>query len=156
MRTKSSYTAKRGYILDAFYRWIHDNNLSAFVVANIHAPNIQAPLQYAVNGSITLDLSEDAVDNLKITPLYIRATCYFDEGPCDVYIPMHSVVGIYAAENMDGYSFEDDDEETESLLNAERALYPEKSVDLDKKSSHKKFPAHSHLQLVKPPSESHS
>lgn len=147
MDKTSSYTAKRGYIVDAFYRWITANQLTALVVIDIQAPNLKAPTQYAKQGMLTLDISDDAVDNLSILPTAIHATCYFDEGPETVYIPMHSVVGIYAGETMDGYSFDHDPEENELLIEEERILNKTQNPSASKSSGR------AHLKLVKNPSD---
>lgn len=143
MHKNSSYTAKRGYIVKALYRWITANQLTALIVIDIKAPNLKAPIQYAQHGMLTLDISDDAVDNLRILPTAIHATCYFDEGPEDVYIPMHSVVGIYAGENMDGCSFDHDPEETERLIEEEQILNKSQNPSASKTSGR------SHLTLVK-------
>ena len=60
----SQLTARRPYLLRAFYDWLLDNQLTPHLVVDINLPGVQVPLEYARDGQIVL------VDRLDQIPLH--------------------------------------------------------------------------------------
>lgn len=152
-----SMTPNRPYLLQAYYDWLMDNELTPHVVVDAYVPGTQVPQQYVKDGQIVLNITSSAVDNLQIGREYIEFNARFGGVPQQVVLPMAAIVAIYARENgagtvfdlEDGYQLED--EELESGLSvvkeAKDELVTEDAVDDSPKVSEPK--RRGHLTLVK-------
>lgn len=152
-----SMTPNRPYLLQAYYDWLMDNELTPHVVVDAYVPGTQVPQQYVKDGQIVLNITSSAVDNLQIGREYIEFNARFGGVPQQVVLPMAAIVAIYARENgagtvfdlEDGYQLED--EEFESGLSvvkeAKDELVTEDAVDDSPKVSEPK--RRGHLTLVK-------
>ena len=102
---------------------------------------------------LLLDLAPDATDDLVFGSV-IRAQCYFEDGPTEVFVPVSAILAIYSQETQQGLFFEFEmDDELELLLEEERKFFED--IAAKKKSTRGTGSAHSrsHLQLVKPSRE---
>ena len=152
-----SMTPNRPYLLQAYYDWLMDNELTPHVVVDAYVPGTQVPQQYVKDGQIVLNITSSAVDNLQIGHEYIEFNARFGGVPQQVVLPMAAIVAIYARENGAGTVFDLEDayqlegEEFESGLSvveeAKDKLVTEESVDDSSKVSEPK--RRGHLTLVK-------
>lgn len=114
----SQLTARRPYLLRAFYEWLLDNQLTPHLVVDINLPGVQVPLEYARDGQIVLNIAPRAVGNLELANDQVRFNARFGGVPRQVSVPLAAVLAIYARENGAGTMFEPEaayDEDVASL-----------------------------------------
>ena len=99
-------TPNRPYLLQAYYDWLMDNELTPHVVVDAYVPGTQVPQQYVKDGQIVLNITSSAVGNLQIGHEYIEFNARFGGVPQQVVLPMAAIVAIYARENGAGTVFE--------------------------------------------------
>lgn len=90
----------------ALYEWILDNECTPYVLVNAEDAGVDVPRQYVKDGQIVLNISPAAVVDLVMDNDSLRFNGRFGGVPVDVYVPMGSVVGIYARENGQGMVFD--------------------------------------------------
>ena len=105
-----SMTSSRPYIMRALYEWILDNDCTPYVLVNAMGEGVKVPSQYVKNGQIVLNIAPTAVIDLLIANDSLSFNGRFSGVPTEVYIPVCSVLGIYAKENGQGMVFEFEDE----------------------------------------------
>ncbi|WP_394389250.1 ClpXP protease specificity-enhancing factor [Shewanella woodyi] len=150
-------TPNRPYLLQAYYDWLMDNELTPHVVVDAFVPGTQVPQQYVKDGQIVLNITSSAVGNLQIGHEYIEFNARFGGVPQQVVLPMASIVAIYARENGAGTVFDAEeayqleDDEFESGLSVVEEAEDEdvviEAVDETPKTSEPK--RRGHLTLVK-------
>lgn len=150
-------TPNRPYLLQAYYDWLMDNELTPHVVVDAFVPGTQVPQQYVKDGQIVLNITSSAVGNLQIGHEYIEFNARFGGVPQQVVLPMASIVAIYARENGAGTVFDleeayqlEDDEFESGLSVVEEAEDEDvviEAVDETPKTSEPK--RRGHLTLVK-------
>ena len=102
----SQLTARRPYLLRAFYDWLLDNQLTPHLVVDINLPGVQVPLEYARDGQIVLNIAPRAVGNLDLGNDEVSFNARFGGVPRQVNVPMAAILAIYARENGAGTMFE--------------------------------------------------
>ena len=102
----SKLTARRPYLLRAFYEWLLDNNLTPHLVVDINLPGVMVPLEYARDGQIVLNIAPRAVGNLELGNDGVSFSARFGGVPRQVSVPMAAVLAVYARENGAGTMFE--------------------------------------------------
>lgn len=102
----SHLTARRPYLLRAFYEWLLDNNLTPHLVVDINLPGVMVPLEYARDGQIVLNIAPRAVGNLELGNDEVRFSARFGGVPRQVSVPLAAVLAVYARENGAGTMFE--------------------------------------------------
>ncbi|RWR01540.1 Clp protease ClpP [[Pantoea] beijingensis] len=119
----SQLTARRPYLLRAFYEWLLDNQLTPHLVVDINLPGVMVPLEYARDGQIVLNIAPRAVGNLELGNDEVRFNARFGGVPRQVNVPLAAVLAIYARENGAGTMFEPEpayEEGSEGSTGAER------------------------------------
>lgn len=136
---ENKMTSIRPYLFNAVYNWIKDNKLTPLIVVNIHYNGVKVPSGFDVNGLITLDLSDDAIDDLTFIQgstnndiQLIRFVGIFNDIEETVSIPINSLEAIYCLENDEGFSFSELQDESD--FNNHK--YSEKDEKKTKKASH--------------------
>jgi len=99
-------TSSRPYILRALYEWILDNSCTPYILVNAYEQGVLVPQEHVKDGQIILNISPTAVQGLQILDDAIDFNGRFAGIPTPVYVPMSSVMGIYARENGQGMVFE--------------------------------------------------
>lgn len=102
-------TPSKPYILRAIHEWIVDNNCTPYVLVDANCTDVEVPEQYVKDGQIVLNVSPSAVVDLLLKNDSLSFRGRFGGVPVEVYIPVVSVLGIYAKENGQGMVFERDD-----------------------------------------------
>lgn len=147
-------TAKRPYLLKAYYDWLLDNYLTPYLVVNADYPGTKVNQDFVENGQIVLNVSPGACGNFDMGMEQISFKARFKGIPQDIIVPMGAVLAIYARENGDGVVFEHEehyDAQLASTLQVIKGRDQDKSKESDntnKLSSSKKAP-HSHLKVIK-------
>ncbi len=99
-------TSSRPYILRALYEWILDNACTPYILVNAYGPGVEVPQEHVKDGQIILNIAPAAVHALQIKDEAIVFNGRFAGIPTPVYVPVGSVLGIYARENGQGMVFE--------------------------------------------------
>ncbi|MDX1491212.1 MAG: ClpXP protease specificity-enhancing factor [Pseudohongiellaceae bacterium] len=102
-------TSSRPYILRALYEWIVENSCTPYILVNAFGPGVQVPQEHVKDGQIVLNISPSAVQGLHIGDEAVDFSGRFAGIPTPVYVPVGSVLGIYARENGQGMVFEQEE-----------------------------------------------
>ena len=102
-------TSSRPYLVRAIHEWILDNELTPHLLVDIEGEGVEVPAQQGQNGKIVLNISPSAVEGLMLGNDAIGVRARFGGIATDVYVPMDSVLAIYAKENGRGMVFTEDE-----------------------------------------------
>ncbi len=92
--TLSQLSARRPYLLRAFYDWLLDNQLTPHLVVDVTVPGVQVPMEFARDGQIVLNIAPRAVGNLELADDCVRFNARFGGVPRQVFVPMASVMAF--------------------------------------------------------------
>ena len=120
------------YLIRAIYEWCVDQDLTPHIVVKVDA-HVRVPAGYTRDGQIVLNLSPNATAQLQMGNEAITFQARFGGVAHSLYVPVHNVLGIYAAQTGQGMAFEVidleeelfEDEEAES----EGAIVPAQADD---------------------------
>ena len=101
-------TSSRPYIIRALYEWILENDCTPYILVNAGDQGVEVPQEHVKDGQIILNISPSAVHDLQIHNQAIDFDGRFAGMPKQVYVPIGSVMGIYAKENGQGMIFDTD------------------------------------------------
>jgi len=101
--------SSRPYLVRAIHEWILDNNMTPHLLVDIEGEGVEIPAQQGQNGKIVLNISPAAVQELNLGNDAIAFRARFGGISTSVYVPLESVLAIYARENGRGMVFNDDD-----------------------------------------------
>jgi len=99
----------RPYFIRAVYEWILDNNLTPYLLVNASYPNTQVPVEYVRDGRIILNLTPSAIRNLHLGNEQVEFSARFGGQSRNLFVPVGSILAIYAKENGKGMFFEEED-----------------------------------------------
>ena len=102
-------TPNRPYLLRAYYEWLMDNHFTPHVVVDAFVEGTQVPQQFVKDGQIVLNISTGAVMGLQMNNDAVEFNARFGGVPQQVYLPMASIIAIYARENGAGTVFDMED-----------------------------------------------
>ena len=103
-------TSSRPYLIRALYEWIVDNGLTPYILVDIGKDGIDAPLEYADNGKLVLNVAPRAVRGLNVGNDFVSFNARFGGTPRDVTVPVEAGLAIYARENGQGMLFHERDD----------------------------------------------
>ncbi len=119
------------------HEWMADNSHTPHIVVDTSVDGVSVPMEHVKDGKIILNISESAAHNLKLTNDGVSFRARFSGVPFDVWVPMQSILGIYARETGQGMIFSHDAE------TADHIEPPELSTDIEETRSRP------HLTIVK-------
>lgn len=90
------------------HEWMGDNEHTPHIVVDAGVVGVSVPREHVKDGKIILNISETAAHNLKLDNEAISFRARFSGVPFDVWVPMRSVMGIYARETGQGMIFSHD------------------------------------------------
>lgn len=105
-------TSSKPYLIRAIYEWIADNNYTPYITVNTNIQNVTVPKQYIKNNTITLDISSTSTKQLLIDNEVITCKARFAGIVHDLYVPIASVIAIFAKENNHGMAFPNEEDAT--------------------------------------------
>ncbi|HSG10405.1 MAG TPA: ClpXP protease specificity-enhancing factor [Gammaproteobacteria bacterium] len=106
-------TTSRPYLVRAIHEWILDNGMTPHLLVDIEGEGVDVPAQQGQNGKIVLNISPTAVEGLNLSNDAISFRARFGGIATEVYVPLESVLAIYAKENGRGMVFSEDGDEPE-------------------------------------------
>jgi stringent starvation protein B len=108
--------SKRPYLIRAMHEWMGDNGHTPHIVVDAAVDGVSVPREHVKDGKIILNISETAAHNLKLTNDAVSFRARFSGVPFDVWVPMKSVLGIYARETGQGMIFSHDSDTPEQKV----------------------------------------
>lgn len=138
--------SNKPYLIRAFYEWIIDSRCTPLLVVDASVPRCNVPQEYVENGEIVLNISPDAIRDLKVSPNVVEFKASFSGIAHLISVPVRAVMAIYAEENGQGMFFDneqegDDDQWEEGASPVVQQVETVASSNTEKKRS-------SHLKLV--------
>jgi len=94
----------RPYLIRAMYEWCTDHSFTPYVAVKVDA-SVQVPRDFVQGCEIVLNISFDATSSIQLGNEFIEFKARFGGKPCDIMVPIHRVMAIYARENGQGMSF---------------------------------------------------
>ena len=104
-------TSNRPYLIRAIWQWITDNGLTPYILVDANSEQVQIPKQFVEDGRIVLNISAAAVLELEMENEFVSFNARFSGVAMDVFVPVSSVLGIYAKENGKGMLFPENEAE---------------------------------------------
>ena len=98
------------------HEWMTDNGNTPHIVVNAVVDGVTVPAEHVKDGKIILNISASAAHNLKMTNDSVSFRARFSGVPFDVWVPMKSVLGIYARETGQGMIFSHDSDTSEQKV----------------------------------------
>jgi len=95
------------------HEWMGDNGHTPHIVVDASVDGVSVPREHVKDSKIILNISDTAAHNLKLTNDAVSFRARFSGVPFDVWVPMKSVLGIYARETGQGMIFSHDAENAE-------------------------------------------
>ncbi len=102
--------SRRPYLVRAMHEWMTANNQTPHLVVDAGVAGAEVPKAYVRDGRITLNVSWQATQALKLGNDWIEFSARFGGVAQIVRIPVAAVLGIYARETGQGMLFQDDGE----------------------------------------------
>jgi len=129
--------SNKPYLIRAFYEWIVDSECTPYILVNAAYPNCKVPQEFIENNEIILNISPDAIRDLKITKESLEFHASFSGVVHIISAPVKAVLAIYANENQQGmfFDYEDDNGSDEWSTTSLPEVTEETPVE-KKKSSH--------------------
>jgi len=106
-------TTSRPYLVRAIHEWILDNEMTPHLLVDIEGVGVDVPAQQGQNGKIVLNISPTAVEGLNLGNDAVSFRARFGGIATEVYVPIDSVLAIYAKENGRGMVFNEEGDEPE-------------------------------------------
>lgn len=122
------------------HEWMGDNGNTPHLVIDATVDGVSVPQEHVKEGKIILNISETAAHNLKLNNDAVSFRARFGGVPFDVWVPMRSVLGIYARETGQGMIFSHD---------ADRGNDSTPAVDQPTDDDIESTRARSHLRVIK-------
>ena len=94
----------RPYLIRAIYEWCSDSGLTPYLSVKVDA-RTRVPPEFAKDGEIVLNISQDATHRLTIGDDAIQFSARFNGVSRECSIPVAAVLGIFARENSQGLFF---------------------------------------------------
>lgn len=102
-----SMTSTKPYLLRAIFEWAEDNGFTPQVLVNAGVDGVEVPSAHVVDGQIVLNVSSSAVQLHVMDNECLSFSARFSGVEQDIYLPMDSILAIFARENSQGIFFEE-------------------------------------------------
>ena len=136
------------YLLRAIFEWTEDNGFTPQVLVNAEAANVEVPRNHVVDGQIVLNISSNAVQLHVMDNQCISFSARFSGVEQDIFLPIESILAIFARENSQGIFFEDaGDDGTDPNTRLTPVQNSKKPAKADPKAAAKRNT--SHLKIIK-------
>ncbi len=103
--------SNKPYLIRAFYEWIVDSQSTPLLVVDATMPRCNVPQEYVENGEIILNISPDAIRDLKVSRHLVEFKASFSGIAHLISVPVKAVLAVYAEENGQGMFFDIESEE---------------------------------------------
>ena len=143
----SSITSTKPYLLRAIFDWANDNGFTPQVLVSATAQGVEVPLDHVVDGQIVLNIGLSAIKLHVMDNECLSFSARFSGVEQDIFLPIDSILAIFARENSQGIFFE----EIDNGIDPEPTQSDVPSVDKEKTSSSSSDNkrSKSHLKVIK-------
>src|ERR1700722_6079719 len=133
--------SNKPYLIRAFYEWIVDSRCTPLLVVDATLPRCNVPQEYVENGEIILNISPDAIRDLKVSHNLVEFKASFSGIAHLISVPVRAVLAVYAEENGQGMFFdvESEDDTDWSDTPMQQAEIETVVTTPDKRKSHLKL-----------------
>lgn len=139
-------TSTKPYLLRAIFEWAEDNGFTPQVLVNATAEGVEVPVGHVVDGQIVLNISSSAIQLHVMDNECLSFSARFSGVEQDIFLPIDSILAIFARENSQGIFFEEgDDEPDPEPSTAKRKVSEPTKLEPKKKAKRKA----SHLKIIK-------
>lgn len=144
-------SSNRPYLLRAMYEWIVDNQCTPHLLVDVRDERVKVPREHVRDGQIVLNINPSAIGQFQWDNEHIEFSARFAGVARNMWIPMTSVLAIYARENGEGMAFTlDADGDDEPTASAATTSAPEDEPTPPKPPvPPAPSPGRSHLKVVK-------
>jgi stringent starvation protein B len=98
-------TSSKPYLVRALYEWILDNGNTPYILVDTSGEQLQIPPGISSDGKVVLNLAPAAVHDLEMCNDYVSFSARFNGVAEQIYVPIGSLLAIYARENGEGMMF---------------------------------------------------
>ncbi len=106
-------TSTKPYLMRAIFEWAEENGFTPQVLVNAGGEGVEVPKAHIVDGQIVLNISSSAVQLHVMDNECISFSARFSGIEQDIFLPIDSILAIFARENSQGIFFEDMDDDTD-------------------------------------------
>jgi len=103
-------TSSKPYLVRALYEWILDNDNTPYILVDTGSEQVSIPNGIASDGKVVLNLAPSAIQNLEMTNDFVSFSARFNGVAEHIFVPVASVLAIYARENGEGMMFPSEEE----------------------------------------------
>lgn len=104
-------SSTKPYLMRAIFEWAEDNGLTPQVLVNANATEVQVPQAHVVDGQIVLNISSSAIQLHVMDNECLSFSARFSGVEENIYLPIESILAIFARENSQGIFFEESDDD---------------------------------------------
>ena len=101
-------TSSRPYLIRAMYQWVVDNAMTPHLLIDAAVEGCVVPVEHIQEGKIVLNIAPMSISGLVLGDEDITFSARFSGTSQSIYVPVESVLAIYARENGQGMMFSDD------------------------------------------------
>ena len=102
-------TSSRPYLIRAMYQWIVDNAMTPHLLIDAGVEGCVVPVEHIQEGKIVLNIAPMSISGLVLGDEDITFSARFSGKSQSIYVPVESVLAIYARENGQGMMFSEDE-----------------------------------------------
>lgn len=102
--------SNKPYLIRAIHEWCLDCEYTPHVLAGVGYDGLRVPEEYITDGQIVFDVSPSATRDLEIKNDAITFLANFGQKVVKIQLPIESIIAIYAYENGEGVTFDDEDQ----------------------------------------------
>ena len=140
----SPISSTKPYLLRAIFEWANDNSFTPQVLVNATASGVEVPQDHVVDGQIVLNIALSAIKLHLMDNECLSFSARFSGVEQDIFLPMDSILAIFARENSQGIFFEeidkgDDPEPTLNQVSSDKVKNKPASVSKKRSKSHLKI-----------------
>ena len=103
-------TSSKPYLVRALYEWILDNDNTPYILVDTGSEQVSVPNGIASDGKVVLNLAPAAIQNLEMTNDFVSFSARFNGAAEQIFVPVASILAIYARENGEGMMFPSEEE----------------------------------------------
>jgi len=139
-------TSTKPYLMRAIFEWAEDNSFTPQVLVNAEAEGVEVPEAHVVDGQIVLNISSSAVQLHVMDNECLSFSARFSGIEQDIFLPIDSILAIFARENSQGIFFEDMEDDGDPEPSGPTRI-PTEPTPLKPKTKPKRNK--SHLKIIK-------
>ena len=121
-------TSSKPYLVRALYEWILDNDNTPYILVDTSSDQVSIPSGIASDGKVVLNLAPAAVQNLEMANDFVSFSARFNGVSEQIFVPVPSLLAIYARENGEGMMFPDEEDNASTARDSETAKPAPKSA----------------------------